>query len=127
MSAIARTDPSERRLFLRVVILVVVLDHEPLVGRVDLVHGVVGRSLERLVDRLGFVRTVLVLAEAEERALDVGALLRLRWAVMAGEGDAVRVLRALERLADGDSRVHLVRSEERRVGKECRSRWSPYH
>src|SRR2546422_10002171 len=28
-------------------------------------------------------------------------------------------------------RVHLpslvVRSEERRVGKECRSRWSPYH
>src|SRR3712207_2796908 len=23
--------------------------------------------------------------------------------------------------------VFLVRSEERRVGKECRSRWSPYH
>ena len=22
---------------------------------------------------------------------------------------------------------HLRRSEERRVGKECRSRWSPYH
>src|SRR3712207_8312120 len=22
---------------------------------------------------------------------------------------------------------HEVRSEERRVGKECRSRWSPYH
>ena len=27
----------------------------------------------------------------------------------------------------GDDRVRLVRSEERRVGKECRSRWSPYH
>src|SRR5258708_35321816 len=27
------------------------------------------------------------------------------------------------------SRAHLekTRSEERRVGKECRSRWSPYH
>src|SRR5256885_12895218 len=25
-----------------------------------------------------------------------------------------------------DSR-HIPRSEERRVGKECRSRWSPYH
>src|SRR2546430_8133336 len=25
------------------------------------------------------------------------------------------------------TRVDLVRSEERRVGKECRSRWSPYH
>ena len=23
--------------------------------------------------------------------------------------------------------VTVVRSEERRVGKECRSRWSPYH
>ena len=24
-------------------------------------------------------------------------------------------------------RFSLTRSEERRVGKECRSRWSPYH
>ena len=23
--------------------------------------------------------------------------------------------------------IELHRSEERRVGKECRSRWSPYH
>src|SRR2546430_6142146 len=23
--------------------------------------------------------------------------------------------------------VGMIRSEERRVGKECRSRWSPYH
>ena len=27
----------------------------------------------------------------------------------------------------GDPLLHLTRSEERRVGKECRSRWSPYH
>ena len=27
---------------------------------------------------------------------------------------------------EGDASF-LVRSEERRVGKECRSRWSPYH
>src|SRR3712207_7981931 len=26
-----------------------------------------------------------------------------------------------------DPRVPQIRSEERRVGKECRSRWSPYH
>ena len=25
------------------------------------------------------------------------------------------------------SKLYDVRSEERRVGKECRSRWSPYH
>ena len=24
-------------------------------------------------------------------------------------------------------RTYILRSEERRVGKECRSRWSPYH
>src|ERR1051326_2936748 len=32
-------------------------------------------------------------------------------------------------LAKRNRRVHqmLGRSEERRVGKECRSRWSPYH
>ena len=27
----------------------------------------------------------------------------------------------------GYSPKQLARSEERRVGKECRSRWSPYH
>ena len=26
-----------------------------------------------------------------------------------------------------DGEAEAVRSEERRVGKECRSRWSPYH
>ena len=25
------------------------------------------------------------------------------------------------------SDIDIARSEERRVGKECRSRWSPYH
>ena len=29
--------------------------------------------------------------------------------------------------ADGFFGSKLCRSEERRVGKECRSRWSPYH
>ena len=24
-------------------------------------------------------------------------------------------------------KIEAIRSEERRVGKECRSRWSPYH
>ena len=30
-------------------------------------------------------------------------------------------------LADKLEEVKTIRSEERRVGKECRSRWSPYH
>jgi len=39
---------------------------------------------------------------------------------------------AFEKYRYGDSnpgfrRERAARSEERRVGKECRSRWSPYH
>ena len=30
-------------------------------------------------------------------------------------------------IASNYVKVDLNRSEERRVGKECRSRWSPYH
>ena len=33
----------------------------------------------------------------------------------------------LELMRDKHDNVVVVRSEERRVGKECRSRWSPYH
>ena len=32
-----------------------------------------------------------------------------------------------ERLSETDPDLVRERSEERRVGKECRSRWSPYH
>ena len=40
--------------------------------------------------------------------------------------------RAINKITMGDGSVkfveqNLLRSEERRVGKECRSRWSPYH
>ena len=30
-------------------------------------------------------------------------------------------------LDEEKTRLRSIRSEERRVGKECRSRWSPYH
>src|SRR5256885_17009806 len=36
--------------------------------------------------------------------------------------NAIRSLKA-----NASGWMHQVRSEERRVGKECRSRWSPYH
>ena len=42
-----------------------------------------------------------------------------------------RFKRSEEHTSELQSRFDLVcriiRSEERRVGKECRSRWSPYH
>ena len=47
------------------------------------------------------------------------------------KGDSVIAypLRAVFRTADDSKRAKAAqfRSEERRVGKECRSRWSPYH
>ena len=53
---------------------------------------------------------------------------RLRERVRPILGDAFQdvglVARDPSRAAE---RVALQRSEERRVGKECRSRWSPYH
>ena len=39
---------------------------------------------------------------------------------------SIRTGRASTSLLDRVS-VDYYRSEERRVGKECRSRWSPYH
>ena len=34
---------------------------------------------------------------------------------------------ALKADVSKENQVEKMRSEERRVGKECRSRWSPYH
>src|SRR2546422_9991520 len=51
-----------------------------------------------------------------------------RRTTMSGEGLAVVGPLALERFAVRGWEPRFVgRSEERRVGKECRSRWSPYH
>src|SRR3712207_9138966 len=41
------------------------------------------------------------------------------------EGETEQIGRDFVAITGVDLRV--VRSEERRVGKECRSRWSPYH
>ena len=46
------------------------------------------------------------------------------------EEPEVATVAASNRAAEDDTYYEVpdtVRSEERRVGKECRSRWSPYH
>ena len=48
---------------------------------------------------------------------------------MSDPRDLVLLTKAQRALAEASTidDVRDVRSEERRVGKECRSRWSPYH
>ena len=44
------------------------------------------------------------------------------------DDENARVIGELERVKDFElAKEQIQRSEERRVGKECRSRWSPYH
>src|SRR2546430_15792134 len=47
--------------------------------------------------------------------------------ILADRGAALTALPAVRRLIRFHDDEPRGRSEERRVGKECRSRWSPYH
>src|SRR5256886_6145011 len=51
------------------------------------------------------------------------------WRVVLGQLVQVRARddEPKELVERGDHVLLIGRSEERRVGKECRSRWSPYH
>ena len=43
------------------------------------------------------------------------------------EANKSQIKEAVEKMFEGTKVKSVNRSEERRVGKECRSRWSPYH
>src|SRR5256885_3131909 len=67
-----------------------------------------------------FVRLILPEGEGDEKYA--------RAANLFGEWQREGVLRRDEKPAlYRYHQIFSVRSEERRVGKECRSRWSPYH
>src|SRR2546421_5696076 len=53
---------------------------------------------------------------------DIGAA-----SILVDEENALPVLAGISGAKDSTLGLRPVRSEERRVGKECRSRWSPYH
>ena len=48
-------------------------------------------------------------------------------AIQAFEAEPFDIVLLDVRMPGVDGLAVLARSEERRVGKECRSRWSPYH
>src|SRR2546426_12456860 len=79
---------------------------------------------ERRVLEIGQPGAALALRQEE---IPEGALARLRLELLHDRGDLPASRSRVELLLE-DLLVRVdVRSEERRVGKECRSRWSPYH
>ena len=68
------------------------------------------QRIERLEGELGQAREVLADKDPELSQL--------------ARADVERLEPEIERL---EAELTELRSEERRVGKECRSRWSPYH
>ena len=91
------------------------------------------------MDRRTFLKTtgagLAGLGLAAPYVARAAAPLTLRWAHFAQEDHPANIAAKqfasrIEARTDGAIKVNIFannRSEERRVGKECRSRWSPYH
>src|SRR3989449_382112 len=76
-----------------------------------------GRSFDFALERMV---TVMVITCPHALGLAVPLVVAVSTALSARNGLLIRDRAAFER-------ARALRSEERRVGKECRSRWSPYH
>src|ERR1051325_3064308 len=99
----------------------------------------VGRvKLCRTAEMLDRVRDVLLRERAIDEAREIVAATQVLFVCFRVDGQGARELPLLcgrqlyaqavnDALRDGVLHGDDVRSEERRVGKECRSRWSPYH
>ena len=81
-------------------------------------------------------KSIFEIEGAKEVAIEVGSFsksigftgVRLGWTIVPEElkfEDGTAVLKDWNRVIT--TLFNGARSEERRVGKECRSRWSPYH
>src|ERR1051326_9538161 len=88
-----------------------------LVSRLESANTMVAiESSYRMAQGLGMVRILVV-----EDDMPIAT-------VIADElGDVGHLVDVVANGADGLDTLREYRSEERRVGKECRSRWSPYH
>ena len=77
-------------------------------------------ALGSRVERSGRVRAMARVLRRSVVIFGLGIVLN---GLPAFDWATLRIPGVLQRIAV----CYLVRSEERRVGKECRSRWSPYH
>jgi len=112
--------------------------HASIVGPPSVLPSAAGRLLAREVEVLLGLRSspdrpfvaVLGGSKVSDKLGVISALLELVDALVIGGGMCFTFLKA-QGHSIGDSLCEDdqvdERSEERRVGKECRSRWSPYH
>ena len=101
---------------------------------IDEIHTIIGAGgAEGAVDAANILKPALARGELQvigattideyRRHIEKDAALERRFqSVMVGEPTPEEAVEILHGLRD-----KYERSEERRVGKECRSRWSPYH
>src|SRR3990167_9670873 len=71
-------------------------------------------------------RDLGIFAQVSRQAEEVSAVARLLPSVVSAEPESYQQADETRLAAIAILKRH-PRSEERRVGKECRSRWSPYH
>src|SRR2546429_9870957 len=70
-------------------------------------------------DYMGMLATVMNALALQDAMRQAGIASRVQ--------SALNIEQVVEPYIRGKAIRYLERSEERRVGKECRSRWSPYH
>ena len=73
------------------------------------------------------MRTIQNQTFDEERALYGSDGIMVKDCSFDGPADGESAFKECRNVQVERSFFNLRRSEERRVGKECRSRWSPYH
>src|SRR2546421_2297172 len=77
-----------------------------------------------LMEEMDLAAKLQKITRMDPRAL--GAEAAVEMATISG-AQALHLEAEIGSLESGKKADLIVRSEERRVGKECRSRWSPYH
>src|ERR1041385_9564751 len=77
------------------------------------------------------VKTIITRAGENTKIIFTGDIHQIDTPYLDSQSNGLSYL--IDRLKDHELYAHVTlekgerRSEERRVGKECRSRWSPYH
>ena len=84
------------------------------------------------LDDTYFMKQALIEAgkAAERGEVPVGAVVVCKERIIARAHNLTETLNDVTAHAEMQAitaAANVLRSEERRVGKECRSRWSPYH